>query len=76
MSSPIPEPAAIAVSDMLDDCARIQPGEEVLLLAYQDGLHGGDNIGEAAFKVGEVLIHDEGRPTALDLPEVKAVAAE
>ena len=44
MSSPIPEPAVIAIGDMLDECARIQPGQEVLILAYQDGLQGGDNF--------------------------------
>jgi hypothetical protein len=29
---------------MLDDCAGIRPGQEVLILAYADGLHGGDNL--------------------------------
>jgi len=28
---------------MLDNCARVKPGQEVLLLAHIDGLHGGDN---------------------------------
>ncbi len=29
---------------MLDECAGIRPGQEVLILAYRDGLHGGDNF--------------------------------
>ncbi len=40
----IPKEAAIAVGDLLDNCARIQPGQEVLILAHTDGLHGGDNM--------------------------------
>lgn len=42
--SDIPEAAAVAVADMLDDCAVIRPGQEVLILAYRDGLSGGDNF--------------------------------
>lgn len=42
--SSIPVGAAIAVADLLDDCAGIQPGQEVLIVAYRDGLHGGDNL--------------------------------
>ena len=40
----IPKGAVIAISDMLDHCAKIQPGQEVLLLAHIDGLYGGDNL--------------------------------
>ena len=40
----IPKGAAIAISDLLDHCAKIQPGQEVLLLAHIDGLYGGDNL--------------------------------
>ena len=36
--------AAVAIGDLLDHCARIQPGQEVVLLAHIDGLHGGDNL--------------------------------
>lgn len=42
--SSIPEAAAISLGDMLDSCARIRPGQEVLILAYADGLEGGDNL--------------------------------
>ena len=34
----IPDRAAIAISDMLEHCARIQPGQEVSILAHLDGL--------------------------------------
>ncbi len=40
----IPRNAATAICDMLDGCARIKPGDEVLILAHVDGLHGGDNL--------------------------------
>jgi hypothetical protein len=43
-STAIPDRAAIAISDMLEHCARIQPGQEVLILAHIDGLCGGDNL--------------------------------
>jgi hypothetical protein len=39
--SAIPAGATIAINDMLENCAKIQPGQEVLLLAHIDGLHGG-----------------------------------
>jgi hypothetical protein len=42
--SAIPRTAAIAINDLLDHCVRIQPGQEIVLLAQIDGLHGGDNI--------------------------------
>jgi hypothetical protein len=40
----IPKGAAIAIADLLDNCARVQPGQEVLILAQVDGLYGGDNM--------------------------------
>jgi hypothetical protein len=36
--------AATAINDLLDNCAKIKAGQEVLLLAHIDGLYGGDNI--------------------------------
>lgn len=42
--STIPKGAAIAVDDLLDNCAAIEKGQEVLLLAQMDGLYGGDNL--------------------------------
>jgi hypothetical protein len=43
-NSGIPQAAAISINDMLDNCARIRAGQEVLILAYLDGLYGGDNL--------------------------------
>ncbi len=40
----IPKGAMVAINDMLDHCAKIQAGQEVLLLAHIDGLCGGDNL--------------------------------
>ncbi len=40
----MPERAAIAVADMLDNCVRVQPGQHIVLLGALDGLHGGRNI--------------------------------
>ena len=40
----IPKGAALAVDDLLDHCAGIEKGQEVLLLAQIDGLYGGDNL--------------------------------
>jgi hypothetical protein len=40
----MPTAAATTIGDMLDKCARLQPGQEVLILAHIDGLYGGDNM--------------------------------
>ena len=40
----IPRGAAIGINDMLDKCAQIREGQEVLVLAQIDGLYGGDNL--------------------------------
>ncbi len=40
----IPTGAAVAIADLLDSCAQMQMGQEVLILAQVDGLHGGDNL--------------------------------
>ena len=40
----IPKGAAIAINDLLDHCAKVQRGQEVVLLAHIDGLYGGDNF--------------------------------
>ncbi|MCF8095312.1 MAG: hypothetical protein K9J79_08130 [Desulfobacteraceae bacterium] len=42
--SGMPKAAVISISDMLDNCAGIEPGQEVLLLAQIDGLYSGDNM--------------------------------
>jgi hypothetical protein len=40
----IPKAATISIGDMLDHCARIKPGDEVLILSHIDGLYGSDNV--------------------------------
>ena len=40
----VPAGALIAINDMLDHCAKIKSGQEVLILAQIDGLYGGDNL--------------------------------
>ncbi len=40
----IPRAAVTSIGDMLDNCAKIQPGQEVLLVAHIDGLYGSDNM--------------------------------
>lgn len=40
----VPKGAQAAIDDMLDNCAKIRPGQEVLLMAQIDGLYGGDNL--------------------------------
>ena len=44
IESAIPKEAAISINDMLEHCAKIQPGQEVVILAHVDGLNGGDNL--------------------------------
>jgi len=39
-----PKGALIAIGDLLDSCAKVQPGQEVLLLAEINGLYGGDSL--------------------------------
>jgi len=40
----IPKQAAIAVADLVDNCAKVKPGMNVLVVAANDGLCGGINI--------------------------------
>ncbi len=39
---------AAALGDLLDVCARIQPGHEVLIVAANDGIYGGPNLVDEA----------------------------
>jgi hypothetical protein len=40
----IPTAARIAINDLLEHGAHIRPSQRVLLIAYLDGLYGGDNL--------------------------------
>jgi hypothetical protein len=44
ISSAMPNAVATVVNDMLDCCAEIQPGQNVLIVGAIDGLHGGHNV--------------------------------
>ena len=73
----IPRGASIAIDDMLDHCAQIQPGQEVLLLAHTDGLYGGDSlVDEQAISWIQMAIERRGaKPSILWIDEpVKAHA--
>ena len=70
--SGIPKGAQIAISDMLDSCANIQPGQEVLLMAQIDGLYGGDNLVDKEAK--EMAILKTYMPAQMSREEVVAEA--
>ena len=83
----IPKGAAVAINDLLDHCARIQAGQEVLLLAHLDGLYGGDNlVDEAAISwiqtaiqlrganASVLWIDEQPKPHAWRLPPVVKAA--
>ena len=40
----IPKGVAIAIDDLVDNCAEIKEGQEVVLQAHVDGTCGGDNL--------------------------------
>lgn len=83
----IPKGAAQAIGDLLDHCAKIQAGQEVLLLAQIDGLNGRDNlVDETAISwiqsaiqhrganVSLLWIDEPPRPHAWRLPPVVKAA--
>ncbi|MFH1488971.1 MAG: hypothetical protein ABII06_08715 [Pseudomonadota bacterium] len=67
----IPSGAAVAIDDMLDHCARIQPGQEVLILAQVDGLYGGDNLvdEQAVSWIQAAVQHRGANPSVLWIDE-------
>lgn len=67
----MPRGAAIAIDDLLDQCARIQPGQEVLILAHVDGLYGGDNMvdEEAISWIQSAVQHRGANPSVLWIDE-------
>jgi hypothetical protein len=66
-----PRGAAIAIDDMLDKCALIEAGQEVLILAHVDGLYGGDNLvdGEAISWIQSAVQHRGANPSVLWIDE-------
>lgn len=71
MNQGIPRGAAIAIDDMLDNCAKIKSGQEVLILAHVDGLYGGDNlVDETAISWIQTAVQHRGaNPTVLWIDE-------
>jgi hypothetical protein len=67
----IPKGAAIAISDMLDQCAKVQPGQEVLIIAHIDGLYGGDNMvdQEAISWIQQAVQYRGANPSVLWIDE-------
>ncbi len=62
----IPKAAAIAINDMLDNCAKIKVGQEVLILAQIDGLYGGDNlVDQEAISWIQSAIHLKGATASI-----------
>ena len=39
-----PKAAIVSIGDMLDNCAKVKPGHEVVILAEIEGLYGGDSF--------------------------------
>lgn len=61
MTTAIPKKILIAIGDLLDNCVRITPKQKVLILAYRDGLYGGDNlIDERVITWLEICIKERG----------------
>lgn len=67
----IPRGAAIAINDLLDNCAGIKKGQEVVLLAHVDGLYGGDNLvdREAIAWIQAGIQSRDANPTVLWIDE-------
>lgn len=43
-SQGMPPQVAVAINDLMDNCAEVEAGQQVLILAATDGLHGGWNL--------------------------------
>jgi hypothetical protein len=73
----IPKAAIVAIADMLDNCARIKPGQEVLILAHTDGLYGGDNLvdEQAVSWIQAGVLQRDARPSVLWIDEPGAAHA-
>jgi hypothetical protein len=89
ITSGIPQAAAISINDLLEHCVKVQPGQEVLILAHLDGLYGGDNlVDEEAISwiqtavelrganASVLWINEPGVPHAWRLPPVVKAAVQ
>jgi hypothetical protein len=68
----MPQRAAVAIGDLLDNCAQIQPGMNVLIVAAVDGLYGGANlVDEQAISWIQTMVQQRGANASvlwLDMP--------
>ena len=73
----IPRGAAAAIDDLLDNCAEIKAGQEVLLLAQIDGLYGGDNLvdEQTIAWIQAAVQHRRANPTVVWIDEPAKVHA-
>jgi hypothetical protein len=67
----IPRGAAAAIDDMLENCAELKAGQEVLILAQIDGLYGGDNLvdEQAISWIQAAVQHHGANPSVLWIDE-------
>ncbi len=63
----IPHAAMVSLTDLVDKCAEIKPGMDVLILAQRDGLYGGVNlVDEEAIAWTAAVVESRGaNPTIL-----------
>ena len=58
----MPRQAAMTVNDLLDNCAEVKPGQQVVIAAAFDGLAGGANLVEA-FALHSPFPYQAGAPS-------------
>jgi hypothetical protein len=59
----IPHAAQVSIADLLDHGAHLRAGQRVLLIAYLDGLYGGDNlVDRQAIQWIEGAVRERGNP--------------
>ena len=87
LSNNIPNRAQVAIADLLDNVAKVQAGEKVLLFAHYDGLHGSENlvdrdaiewvaqgVRDRGAQVSVLWIDVPDRPHAWGIPDVLKAA--
>lgn len=74
---PIPPKAETTITDLLDNCACVQAGQHILILAARDGLRGGANIVDEAtvgwIEAGVRARGADARVMWVDMPERPAL---
>lgn len=59
--------ASLAISDLLDNCCEIKPGDEVVIASSIDGLYGGDNLvdEQAVAWIQQAIVARGANPTVI-----------